>query len=153
MIKKIILGIFIAAFIIMQFWRIDKTNPPVVESKTLFALTQTPAEVQTILKTACFDCHSNETIYPWYADLAPVSWWIKGHIDHGRSELNFSEWADYSGEARIRKMKKSHRLVRNNLMPMNYYVMVHNDALLLPGEKKKLLDWFESQVPDGLMDE
>lgn len=153
MIKKTILGIVVAAFVIMQFWRIDKTNPPVDEAKTLFTIAEPPEEVQTIMKTACFDCHSNETNYPWYSDLAPVSWWIKGHIDHGRSELNFSEWADYSKEAQIKKMKKSHRLIRNNIMPMSSYLMVHKEAILYPPQKQLLLEWLETQVPDGLMNE
>jgi hypothetical protein len=153
MIKKIVLSLLVGAFVIMQFWRIDKTNPPVVESKTLFSITQPPEAVQSIVKSACFDCHSNETVYPWYSDIAPVSWWIKGHIDHARSELNFSEWGDLSEESRNKMIKKSHRLVRNNLMPMASYVMVHQEARLTPPQKKLLLDWLQSQVPDGLLNE
>lgn len=153
MIKKTILGLFAAIFIILQFWRIDKTNPPVIESKTLFAVSQPPEDVKAIFKSACFDCHSNETVYPWYSDLAPVSWWIKGHIDHARSELNFSEWGDLPKEAQIKKIKKSHRLVRNNLMPMPSYVMAHKEARLTPSQKKILMDWLETQIPDGLLNE
>lgn len=153
MVKKIIGGIFVLGLIVMQFFQIDKTNPPVVAAKTISTVSSPPQEVLSLLKTACFDCHSNETQYPWYANVAPVSWWIKGHIDHGRSELNYSEWGDYDADDQIKKMKKAHRFVRTGLMPMASYTIGHKEARLTPPQKILLMDWFQSQVPGGDLSE
>ena len=93
MIKKI--GLFLlAALVVMQFFRIDKSAPEVVQGDDFIALMQPSEEVEALLKSACYDCHSNQTVYPWYANVAPVSWWLQHHVDEGREHLNFSVWGN-----------------------------------------------------------
>lgn len=102
--KRILLGL-VGLLLVIQFFRIDKTNPPVNQAKDFIKLSSPPAKVAQLLKDACYDCHSHETKYPWYTNIAPVSWWIKNHIDHGREHLNFSVWADYEAKKRIINLK------------------------------------------------
>ena len=77
------------------------TNPPVDESQTIVARAQVPPEVASILDRSCRDCHSNKTVWPWYTHVAPVSWWLADHVDHGRKDLNLSEWGKLPADRRI----------------------------------------------------
>ena len=79
-------------FIVMQAFRIEKSNPTSDPANDFIAVTQPSDEIVTILKDACYDCHSNNVTYPWYTNIAPFSWWIKDHVNDGRDELNFSEF-------------------------------------------------------------
>ncbi len=93
--KKIVIGI-VVIFLGIQFFRIDKTNPPINEEMDFIKMTNPPIKVGTILKTSCYDCHSNESSYPWYTNVAPFSWWVKHHINEGRENLNFSDLGTYT---------------------------------------------------------
>src|SRR6218665_2695091 len=89
--KTILTGILLL-LIVFQFFRIDKTNPPVDPAQDFIMLSHPPADLAVILKESCYDCHGNTTTYPWYTNIAPVSWWIKHHINDARKHLNFSTW-------------------------------------------------------------
>ncbi|NOT33073.1 MAG: heme-binding domain-containing protein [Candidatus Eisenbacteria bacterium] len=102
----------------------DHSNPPVVAEPTWVN-----AETRALAKRACFDCHSNETRWPWYASVAPISWKLKGHVDEGREELNFSEF-DSTNRRMMRRAGKSGREVREGKMPPSDYVLAHPDARL-----------------------
>lgn len=141
--KKILIALVIL-LVVIQVFRIDKTNPPVEPDKDFVVLTNAPTEIVSILKASCYDCHSNESKYPWYTNIAPVSWWTKNHINEGRAELNFSEWGTYSSRRMDHKLKECIEEVEENEMPLNYYVWVHSDAKLNPEQKEQLNKWFES---------
>ncbi len=128
----------------IQAIRIDKTNPPVEASKDIMATTPTSIEVGTILRTSCYDCHSNATTYPWYTNLAPVSWFAKNHINEGRSELNFSEWADYSAEKKKHKIDECIEEINESEMPISSYLWMHSNAALTEEQKQTLINWFSS---------
>ncbi len=102
------------------------------------------AEVKGILDKACMDCHSNETQYPWYAEVTPVNMWIDGHIEHGREHLNFSEWNSLSEEDRRHAIKETIEVVHEKEMPMLFYWLIHWDAKLTDAERETLVDYFES---------
>ena len=104
---KIAAVILFVAFIGIQFYRPDFTNPPVVEGENLLAGNQVPENVKAILSRSCNDCHTHETVYPWYSQISPASWFLADHIDHGRSDLNFSIWNTYETRAKIANSKKS----------------------------------------------
>ena len=149
MLKKILRYVLfglLGILVIMQFFRIDKTNPPVDASKDFIALEQPPQEVVSLLKAACYDCHSHETAYPWYTNIAPVSWWIKDHIDHGRDELNFSEWGDYSRKRKHHKLEEMAEEVEEGHMPMPSYTWGHAEARLSEDQKETLEDWSKQQM-------
>src|SRR5688572_5984228 len=104
-IKKIGLAI-LAVVIIIQLIRIDKNNPPALEEKDFLLLHQASPDITQLITTSCYDCHSNKTLYPWYTNVAPVSWWVKHHINEGRKHLNFSEWPKYTPKKADHKLEE-----------------------------------------------
>src|ERR1700677_1307278 len=92
---KCIFLTLLAMFCALQFVPVNRANPPVDPAKKL----QPPPEVEVILRASCYDCHSDETRWPWYSYVAPVSWWIANHVQDGRRRLNLSEWADVTPRA------------------------------------------------------
>jgi len=150
MLKKIGLGLF-AIFVIIQFFRIDKENPEVVPRKDFITQETPPESVQTMLKNACYDCHSNETKYPWYSNVAPISWWLADHIEEGREELNFSEWADYPLKKQIHKMEECWEMLEEGEMPLESYLITHSEAELTSDQKEMLIEFFKL-MEHGLAD-
>ena len=103
-----------------------------------------PAEVESILRNACYDCHSFETTYPWYSNIAPVSWWVADHIEHGREHLNFSVWRRYELKRKKHKIEECWEEVEKGEMPLEDYLYTHDDAVLSDEEKSLLIEWFKS---------
>ncbi|MDP1801986.1 MAG: heme-binding domain-containing protein [Bacteroidota bacterium] len=141
--KRVALAILFL-LIIFQVFRIDKTVKPVNISMDIISVTNADAEVTSILKVSCYDCHSNQPAYPWYTNIAPVSWWIKHHINEGSHHLNFSEWGNYSQKKKDHKLDECIEMVEEGEMPLSSYTLMHKDAKLSELQKKKLLDWFKS---------
>lgn len=139
--KKKILYSILVLLIIIQFFRIDKTNPTINISQDFIEITKPPIEIATILKSACYDCHSSETRYPWYTNIAPVSWWIKHHIDEGKEELNFSEWGTYKTKRKDHKLEEIIEWVEDGEMPLNEYTWTHADSKLTQEQKDLLIGW------------
>lgn len=140
---KILAGIAII-LIVMQFFGIDKSAKAFESSNDLLTIEQPPVEVQNILKQACYDCHSYETAYPWYTNVAPFSWWIGHHIDEGRHHLNFSAWGEYSDKRREHKMEEFVDEVGEGEMPLSSYTWAHGNAKLSQAQKKLIMDWAQS---------
>lgn len=115
-----------------------------VETDNSMAFQAVDVEVQNILNKACMDCHSNNTTYPWYANVVPVNYWIDGHIEHGREELNFSEWNSYPAGDQKHMAKEVVEVVEKKEMPMLFYWLVHWDAKLTDAEREKLVEYFKS---------
>lgn len=101
-------------------------------------------DVDAILRKACYDCHSNETVYPWYAAVAPISFWLDGHVDNAREHLNFSEWNSYPIEDQKHIAKDLVKIVEKKEMPMLFYWLVHWEAKITDQERQVLVDYFES---------
>jgi len=143
MLKKIGLAL-VAILVIIQFFRIDKVNPEILVEKDFITQTNPPESIQKILKNACYDCHSFETKYPWYSNVAPISWWLKNHINEAREELNFSEWADYKLKKKKHKLEECREMVEDGEMPLESYLITHAEAKLSQEEKEDLVNWFKS---------
>ena len=137
-----ILVILVVIFGLMQLVPVDKVNPPVKVSENFVSVFNTPKNVQEILKSACYDCHSNETIYPDYAKIAPVSWAIKDHINEGREHLNFSIWTTYNQDLKKNMLESSIADLEQNRMPIAGYTVYHPDAKLNDAQKKVLINYF-----------
>ncbi len=140
--KKIVLGIGIV-FALMQFVRIDKTVPDYEKSEDIIVATNPSEEVAAILKTTCYDCHSFESKYPWYSNIAPVSFFLKKHIDEGREELNFSLWSSYSVKRKVHKLEEMKEMVSEGEMPLDSYLIMHSEAALSDESKEALLEWVD----------
>jgi len=140
-ILKSIAIVFVVAFIAIQFYRPDQMNPPIIEAETLEATVQVPENISTILSRSCNDCHSNKTVYPWYARITPSNWLLASHIEEGRNELNFSVWATYEARKKKRKLDEICEQVESGAMPYDQYRWIHRDAILTGDDKKLLCDW------------
>lgn len=143
--KKLSLALLLL-LVAIQFIRIDYKNPPVTQGNDFIQQTHAPGPIADVLTNACYDCHSNTTVYPWYSQIAPVSWWLKNHINEGRDELNFSEWPDYSVREKMNKLKKCAKMVKKGSMPLDSYTWLHNKANLSDTQRKMLSDWFATLV-------
>lgn len=146
MINKVLLAL-LAALVILQFFQIDKENPTSDPSLDFIAMYPPSEEVATILKTACYDCHSNQTEYPWYTYTQPLGWWIADHIDEGRGELNFSEFGNYSPRRADHKLEEGVEYVEEQEMPLPSYTYAHWDADLTNEQREVLINWFSELRP------
>ena len=141
---RTILMVALAALVIIQFFQIDKTNPPVEKAQDFLAATNPPTEITNLLKTACYDCHSHTTKYPWYTNVQPLAWWIKGHVDNGNKQLNFSIWTTYEPKKKAHKIEEMIKKVEGKEMPLLSYMVAHNDAWIDAEQRKALVDWFKT---------
>ncbi|MGV3622331.1 MAG: heme-binding domain-containing protein [Archangium sp.] len=136
--KKLLPRLLVALFAVLlgiQVIRPEKTNPPITRD------VEAPPEVKVLLERACYDCHSNETKWPWYANVAPASWLVVHHVDEGRRELNFSEWDTYDAKRLAHKLEETEEMIESGEMPESSYVIAHAEAKLTDAEKKRLIDW------------
>ncbi len=101
---------------------------------------QAPENVQAILKRSCFDCHSNHTTFPWYSNIAPVSWFTKHHVEEGREHMNFSIWEKYDDEKKLKYLEKIPKAIKSK-MPLPSYLLIHKEAKLSEADKKALTTW------------
>lgn len=138
---KLVLIVVAGLFLIAQFKRPAKTNPAIDPSQTLEAHVQLDPKIGAILDRSCYDCHSNQTRWPWYANVAPVSWFVVDHVDEGRKDLNFSEWGKYSREDQKGQLGQLCKLITDGWMPLGSYTPLHPDAKLSDEDKKLICDW------------
>ena len=143
--NKIVL-VIVGILFLIQFIRIDQTNLKVDEGKDFSSDRLVPEDIRIIVKRSCYDCHSNETTYPWYANVAPISWWIKGHVNDARKLINFSEWENYSNEEKARKLMNSVAYIKPDQMPLSSHVSQHPEAKLTTKNKKVLMDWMKEEA-------
>ena len=132
---KIGVLVLVIAFAAAQAFRIEKTNPPV------HADLSTDPGIKLLLKRACYNCHSNETVWPWYANVAPVSWLVGSDVVEGRQNVNFSEWGNYASSVQGDKLKAIKEEMQEGGMPPWYYSIMHRDSRLSPGGRRQIRDW------------
>lgn len=128
-------------FVGIQFIRPTRTNPPINQAETIQAKLNVPPEIDAILARSCNDCHSNQTDWVWYSNIAPGSWLMSQHVEEGRRELNFSEWGKLSPGKSSRKLEEICDQVEAGEMPIWNYVLLHPSAHLTDADKKMLCDW------------
>jgi hypothetical protein len=140
--RKLKVGLIVAALaaVLIQLIPSHRDNPP-VETEVA-----APAPVRAILRRACYDCHSNETTWPGYARVAPVSWLIERDVREGRREVNFSTWNRNDTRRRARKWKEIREQIEKKEMPPWIYTAVHGEARLSESDRRALLDWAEQSA-------
>lgn len=148
--KKIIrlsLYIILGSFVLIQFFRVDlNTTEEVPATDFLLAYDDMPAGLKDVFTTSCYDCHSNNTNYPWYGHVAPFSWLLDQHIRNGKHELNFSEYDTLSTRKKIAILDEICEVVSDSSMPPSNYLMLHSDAILSEEDKEMLCDWADLQA-------
>lgn len=146
---RIILASLAGIFLVMQVFRIDKSAPPYDPAGDFLTVLQPPAEVASLMRAACYDCHSYETRYPWYANVAPVSWWLKGHINEGRQHLNYSLYGSLSAHDKQEVAEESHEAVTDGWMPLKSYKWGHPEARLTDAQRQLIGNWLLTlQMPE-----
>ncbi len=141
MIRKV-LYILAIVLILIQFYRPDLNNSSYESAVNEFILqNNVSSEVESILKTSCFDCHSNHTSYPFYAQVAPISFWINHHVEDGKEHLNFSDWNNYSIKKKLHKLDEIIEEIEEHEMPLRSYTLLHTDAKLNEEASKLLVNW------------
>lgn len=135
----------IVLFIALQFVRPAKTNPTNDQTRALHNQTEMSSEVAAVLQRACYDCHSNDTRWPWYSNVAPMSWFVIDHVNHGRRFLNFSNWANYDKQQKATHLQLIGDTVRLNMMPMSSYTLIHRDAHLSEEDKRLIAEWVKAE--------
>lgn len=143
--KKILLWTLVA-FALIQLIPIDRTNKPVDSKMNFVQMKQAPEKVSTLLKNACYDCHSDETVYPRYAYVAPISWYVKSHVNDGRQHLNFSVWGTYNKELKENMLDRSIEALKHKTMPLPGYIVYHDKAKLTEAERALLIQYFEEML-------
>ena len=136
---KILGYILVIAFIVMQFFRPEKNDGGYDSFNVFEKETKVSDEVLSILKKNCFDCHTNQTRYPWYAEVAPISYWLNDHILDGKKHFNMSEWNGYSVKKKSKKMDELIEEVQEGEMPLNSYTWIHGS--ITEEEKEILIQW------------
>lgn len=139
-VKKILLALLIV-FTIIQFIQPARNKTDQVLATDLTRTFQVPENVRGILISACYDCHSNNTNYPWYSRIQPFGWMLANHIRKGKAELNFSDFGSYSKRRQISKMNGIANSVKDGSMPLSSYRLMHREARLSKDEKTLLIDW------------
>ena len=128
----------------MQFIRPEKNTSAATGKNDIATKYPVPDSVQAILKVACYDCHSNNTRYPWYAQIQPVGWWLSNHIKDGKRGLNFSEFTSYRIKKQFHRLDDINELAKKNEMPLSSYTFIHTDAKLTERQKSILVNWTET---------
>lgn len=139
MLKWILIGV-VAVLVLIQLVPVDRSNPPATEKLVM------PEEVYQIMKRSCFDCHSNETTWPWYSYVAPVSWLVSHDVEEGREHLNFSEWDKLDLKRKTKRLEEIVEEVEEGKMPMPIYLVLHGDAEVSNAEVEILREWTEREL-------
>jgi hypothetical protein len=139
--RKAWIGLLVLSLAVLaaQAIPVSRTNPPVTGDIAA------PPEIAATLRGACYDCHSNETAWPWYSHVAPVSWLLASDVGEGRQELNFSAWTSYSDKKKGKKLKEMADEIRDGEMPPWYYEIMHGHASMNELQRDALLQWIAGE--------
>jgi hypothetical protein len=150
---KIVLTIAAIFFVLIQFIQPSRINPPVENGMEIQSHLTVPSEVSSLMKKACYDCHSNDTRWPFYAYIAPASWLVSHDVTEGRKELNFSEWGKYKRSKQGKKLSSIAGEVTSGSMPLPKYIPLHPEANLTDAERKVFSEWARREYEKLMGDE
>lgn len=147
-IKYVLLGL-LGALVLIQLFPANKTNPPVSAGQDFLTLTSPDAEMAGLIKNTCYDCHSHETNYPWYASVAPISWWTINHVNEGRENLNFSTWGANDSKKKAHQAEECAEVLSEGEMPLKSYLITHAEARLSEAQRSQMATWFMALAQGG----
>ena len=143
---KRLLILIVVLLVVIQFVPIKTPSNNVNISNDLVSVEKLDGDVSVILKTSCYDCHSNQTPYPWYSHVAPVSWLVANDVKEGRAKLNFSDWKLNNKRRKIRQLEDIKEQVQQGEMPMGIYTVIHKKAKLTESQKQLLVKWTDDMA-------
>lgn len=141
--KKVLI-VLLVALVVIQFFQIDKTNPVTDINQDFLKIHETPTEIAAVIKASCYDCHSNNSAYPWYTNVQPVGWFVKGHIEEGKEHLNFSEFGTYTPKKQAHKLEECREMIEKGEMPLSSYTIIHGEATLSEAQQTTLVAYFKN---------
>lgn len=148
-ILKIIVLVLLVAFVGIQFIPTERNQSDLVPKTDFLVVNNTPEDIGKLLEVSCYDCHSNNTKYPWYNKVQPVAWFLEDHIKDGKKELNFSEWDEYSNRRKNSKLKSIISQIRDDEMPLFSYTIMHRNAVFSDSEKELVMEYMR-KIKDSL---
>jgi len=140
---------WLAVLVAIQFVRPARTNPATEPSRTLGAMLSVPAPVQAVLDRSCRDCHSNDTYWPWYSSVAPMSWMVIDHVNSGRRHFNYSDWAGNTPDKSRKVLHDICEETKQGSMPVGSYTLVHRAARLSDADVATLCAWTTAALGAG----
>lgn len=138
---KNILTVLLLIFIGIQFIDVKKNISQNLSTNAIENHYIVPSKVQSLLKTSCYDCHSNNTIYPSYSKIQPVKWWLADHVNSGKRHLNFDEFNTYSREKKLKKLDEIAETIKEGEMPLTSYTVIHRKAILSASDQSEIERW------------
>ncbi|GGG96113.1 heme-binding protein [Polaribacter pacificus] len=138
---KIILLILLVAFVGIQFIPTERNQTDIVPVTDFMLVNNVPNNIKNKLQVSCYDCHSNNTKYPWYNKIQPVAWFLEEHIKDGKKELNFSEWESLSNRRKASKLRSIIKQLESGEMPLDSYTLIHKDAKLSSEETNEIINF------------
>ena len=148
-ILKIIAIIALVGFVGIQFIPTERNQSYTVPETDFMLVHNVPETIQKKLQVSCYDCHSNNTQYPWYNKVQPVAWFLEDHIKEGKAELNFNEWNSLSTRRKTSKLRSIIKQIENGEMPLDSYTFIHRDAKFSEAEAEEIINWV-TQLKDSL---
>jgi hypothetical protein len=150
-ILKRILVFLLIVFLLMQLLQPDKNNNDVIAKNDIKHILAVPDSVQNLLAQACYDCHSNNTNYPWYSNIQPVAWWLSNHVEEGKGHLNFNEFTNIpprngktTRQRQLKKLEEIKETIEEEEMPLTSYTLLHKEARLTKQQKHLIIQWADS---------
>ena len=140
-IVKIIAGILLVALVLIQFIPVNYNQNDTVPQTDFMVVHKVPEAIQKKIQVSCYDCHSNNTQYPWYNRVQPVAWFLEDHIKEGKAELNFNEWDSLSSRRKTSKLRSIIKQIESGEMPLNSYTLIHRDAKFSKEETEEIINW------------
>ncbi len=141
--SKILAGL-VGVFVLIQFYRHEPNVQEAPAKNHLTTEYTIPANVEQVLVNACYDCHSNNTVYPWYSQVQPLAYWINHHVEDGKKHLNFDEFTTYRLRKQYHKMEEVVEQMQEKEMPLKSYSLIHSNARLKDEERTLLISWAEA---------
>lgn len=138
---KIAAAVILLLLVVIQFIRPERNSNSTEQPANMVSVMPVPEKVQALLTTACYDCHSNNTHYPWYMNIQPVAWLMANHIKDGKAELNFDEFATYSRRRQTSKLQSIANSLKDGSMPLSSYTWMHKEARLSDQDKQIIINW------------
>lgn len=149
-ITKRILFIGTIVFLLMQLYQPSRNEGSKKEMTESFVRVYTvPENIKTVLRTSCYDCHSNNTYYPWYSNIQPIRFFMDGHIEKGKKDLNFDEFGNYSKRKQKSKLDGIVKQIKSDEMPLSSYTLIHKEAILTTAQKKEVIYWM-NKIKDSI---
>jgi hypothetical protein len=138
-IVKVIALFLLVALVGIQFFSTSRNQSDTIPRTDFMLVNEVPEIIQKKLKVSCYDCHSNNTAYPWYNKVQPVAWILEDHVKEGKAELNFNEWDSLSSRRKASKLKSIISQIENDEMPLDSYTFIHRDAVFSETEKQDVV--------------